>query len=63
MKFQQFLGDRLPPELFRMKGIVWFKKAAIATFSSSQTSGFSLKILKYTVDPQTAAAPYLSNTN
>lgn len=31
-KFQQFLDFQLPPELFRMKGILWFQESKARHF-------------------------------
>ena len=42
-KFQQFLDFQLPPELFRMKGILWFKESYVRYFFQLTGKRFQLE--------------------
>ncbi len=42
-KFQQLLDFHLPPELFRMKGILWFKESPVRHFFQLTGRRFQLK--------------------
>ena len=42
-KFQQFLDFQLPPELFRMKGILWFKESPARHFFQLTGKRFQLE--------------------
>jgi len=42
-KFQQFLDFHLPPELFRMKGILWFQESPARHFFQLTGKRFQLE--------------------
>lgn len=47
-KFQQFLDYHLPPELFRMKGILWFKESPARHFFQLTGRRFHLEDSEWT---------------
>ena len=52
-KFQQFLDFNLPPELFRMKGILWFKESPARHFFQLTGKRFQLEDSQWPGTPGT----------
>ncbi|MBE7382306.1 MAG: GTP-binding protein [Leptolyngbya sp. SIO1E4] len=52
-KFQQFLDFHLPPELFRMKGILWFKESPARHFFQLTGKRFQLEDSEWPGSPGT----------
>ncbi len=52
-KFQQFLDYHLPPELFRMKGILWFKESPARHFFQLTGKRFQLEDSEWPGSPST----------
>ncbi|NEP18434.1 MAG: GTP-binding protein [Leptolyngbya sp. SIO4C1] len=52
-KFQQFLDYHLPPELFRMKGILWFKESRARHFFQLTGKRFQLEDSEWQGPPGT----------
>ena len=52
-KFQQFLDFNLPPELFRMKGILWFKESPARHFFQLTGKRFQLEDSQWPGTPST----------
>ncbi len=52
-KFQQFLDFHLPPELFRMKGILWFKESPARHFFQLTGKRFQLEDSQWPGTPST----------
>lgn len=52
-KFQQFLDFHLPPELFRMKGILWFQKSPARHFFQLTGKRFQLEDSEWPGSPGT----------